>query len=125
MHGTMHSPHAILIVESDQLLRLLTVDILEDAGFETIQTDNAEEALAILEARPGIALLLTAIRMTGSMNGEKLAHAVHARWPAMKIIVTSGHLPVPENQLPPDSRFLNKPYHADMMISQIRSLIGL
>lgn len=125
MHGTMQSPRAILIVESDRLLRLLTVDILEDAGFETIQTGNAEEALAILEARPDIALLLTAIKITGSMNGEKLAHTVHARWPATKIIVASGHLPVPEIELPADSRFFLKPYRADMMISEIRSLIGL
>ena len=117
--------HAILIVESDQLLRLLTADILEAAGFETLQTGDADEALAILEARSDIALLLTAIKMTGSMDGDELAHAANARWPAIKIIVASGRLPATENELPPDSRFLAKPYHADMMISQIRSLIGL
>lgn len=125
MHGSMHSPRAILIVESDQLLRLITADILEAAGFATLQTGSAEDALAILETRSDIALLLTAIKMTGSMDGEELAHAVRARWPAMKIIVVSGRPRETEIELPPDSLFFAKPYHADMMIAQIRSLIGL
>jgi hypothetical protein len=43
----------------------------------------------------------------------------------MQIIVASGHLRATENELPPDSLFFTKPYHADMMISQIRLLIGL
>ena len=125
MDGTMPARRTILIVESNNFLRLLTADVLEAAGFETLQTGNAEEALAVLEARCDIALLLTAIKMTGSMNGEELAYAVKARWPAMPIIVASGHLRTTANDLPPDSLFFTKPYHADMMISQIRSLIGL
>jgi DNA-binding NtrC family response regulator len=125
MHGTMPSRHTILIVESNNFLRLLTADVLEAAGFATLQTGNAEEALAMLEARSDIALLLTAIKMSGSMNGEELAHTVKARWPAMQIIVASGHLRTTENELPADSLFFTKPYHADMMISQIRLLIGL
>ena len=116
------SPHAILIVEDDQLLKLLTVDIVEAAGFVAVQADNADEAVAILEARSDIALLLTDINMPGSMDGLKLAHAVRNRWPPIKIIVVSSR--VPEHDLPVDSRFFAKPYHAETMISEIRSLMG-
>ena len=81
--------HAILIVEDDQLLKWLTVNIVEAAGFTALQADNADEAVAILEARSDIALLLTDINMPGSMDGLKLAHAVRNRWPPIKIIVVS------------------------------------
>jgi len=116
------SPPVVLIVEDDQLLRLLTVDIVEDAGFEVLQAVNADEAVAILEARSDIALLLTDIDMPGSMDGVKLAHAVRDRWPPIKIIVVSSR--VTERHLPTGSRFFRKPYHVAAMIFEMHSLLG-
>ena len=115
-------PRAVLIVEDDQLLKLLTVEMVEEAGFLALQANSADEAVAILEARSDIALLLTDINMSGGMDGLKLAHAVRNRWPPIKIIVISGR--VSEYDLPTDSRFLAKPYQTETMISEIRSLIG-
>jgi len=114
--------HAILIVEDDQLLRLLTVDIVEAAGFVALQADNADEAVTVLEARSDIALLLTDINMPGSMDGLKLAHAVRNRWPPIKIIVVSNR--APDHDLPTDSRFFAKPYHGEKLICEIRSLMA-
>jgi two-component system, response regulator PdtaR len=116
------SGHAILIVEDDQLLKLLVVDIVENAGFVAHHAGNADEAVAILESRSDIALLLTDINMPGSMDGLKLAHAVRNRWQPIKIIVVSSR--VPDQDLPTDSRFFVKPYHAGVLISEMRSLIG-
>jgi CheY-like chemotaxis protein len=115
-------PRAILVAEDDQLLKMLTVDIVEGAGFVALQADNADEAVAILEARSDIVLLLTDINMPGSMDGLELAHAVRNRWPPMKIIVVSSR--VPESDLPAGSRFFAKPYHAEKLISEIQSLIA-
>ncbi len=116
------SPHAVLIVEDDQLLMALTAGIVEDAGFEAIQAGNADQAVAILKERSDIALLLTDIDMPGSMDGVKLAHAVRDRWPPIKIIVVSSR--VPDRDLPAGSRFFCKPYHAGAMILEMRSLLG-
>ena len=122
MTESKRPPHAILIVEDDQLLRLLTADIIEEAGFEVLQAKNADEAVAILEARADIALLLTDINMPGSMDGMKLAHAASNRWPPIKIIVVSSR--APDDELPAGSRFFAKPYHGGTMVSEIRSMIG-
>jgi CheY-like chemotaxis protein len=119
--GDLFRP-TILIVEDDQLLRLLTVDIVEGAGFVALQADNADEAVAILETRSDIALLLTDINMPGSMDGLKLAHAVRNRWPPIKIIVVSSR--VPNSILPTDSRFFVKPYHGEKLISEIHSMMA-
>lgn len=117
-------PPTVLIVEDDPLLRFLTVNIVEDAGFVVVEAANADEAVAILETRSDIALLLTDINMSGSMDGLKLAHAVRKRWPPIKIVVVSGQTRPADCNLPTDSRFFAKPYHGATMISEIRSLIG-
>ena len=113
---------AILIVEDDQLLKLLTVDFVEEAGFVAVQADNADEAVAILESRSDIALVITDINMPGSMDGLKLAHAVHDRWPPIKIIVVSSR--DPGSELPAGSRFFAKPYSAEKLIAEMRALIA-
>ena len=118
------APQVILIVEDDHLLKLLTVDMLEEAGFVTVEAGSADEAVAILESRLDIALVLTDIDMPGSMDGLKLAHAVRNRWPPIKIIVVSGRARPSEVDLPALSRFFAKPYSLDAIISEIHSLIG-
>src|SRR6476660_2495130 len=82
----------VLVVEDEMLLRMRAIDIVEDAGFTPIEAVNADDALAILESRSDIELLFTDIQMPGSMDGLKLALAVHERWPSIKIILVSGKL---------------------------------
>lgn len=51
----------ILIVEDEFLLRLDSAETIEHAGFEIVQAANADEAIAILEARPEIRVVFTDI----------------------------------------------------------------
>jgi two-component sensor histidine kinase len=62
--------------------------------------------------------------MPGTMNGLKLAHAVHERWPAIKIILVSGKLTPTENDRPAESRFFGKPIEARQMIAELQAMIG-
>ena len=39
----------VLVVEDDWLLRLIAVDVVEDAGFAAIEAANADEAILVLE----------------------------------------------------------------------------
>jgi two-component system, response regulator PdtaR len=80
----------VLVVEDDVLLRLDAVDILKRAGYVVVQAGTADEAIAILEARPNIHVVFTDVQMPGSMDGLKLAKFVKDRWPPIKIIATSG-----------------------------------
>jgi DNA-binding NtrC family response regulator len=121
---TKRSPRVVLIVEHNELLKSLTADIMEDAGFATLQAGDADEALAILRSRSDIALMLTSVTMPGSMDGLNLAHAVAKRWPAVKIVIASSQIRLAGPRLPKNSYFFLKPYNAETMISEIRSLIG-
>jgi CheY-like chemotaxis protein len=114
----------VLIVEDEPLVRLLAVEVVEDAGFVSLEAGDADEAIALLESRPDIALLFTDIDMPGSMDGLKLAHAVRDRWPPVKILVVSGHARPWQADLPSNSRFVGKPYRAAAMVEELRSLVG-
>jgi two-component sensor histidine kinase/CheY-like chemotaxis protein len=118
------APPKVLVVEDEMLLRMRAVDIVEDAGFTPIEAVNADEALAILEARSDIVLLFTDIQMPGSMDGLKLAQAVHQRWPAIKIILVSGKLTLTEAEKPIHSRFFGKPLEVKQMIAEMQDMIG-
>jgi len=117
-------PPKVLVVEDEMLLRMRAVDIVEDAGFTPIEAVDADQALAILESRSDVDLLFTDIQMPGTMDGLKLAHAVHERWPSIKIILVSGKLTPTDSERPTDSRFFGKPLEVRQMIAEIQEMIG-
>lgn len=56
-------PAVVLVVEDEMLLRMRAIDMVEDAGFTSIEAVDADQAIAILESRSDIALLFTDIQM--------------------------------------------------------------
>jgi len=116
-------PAIVLVVEDDMMLRMSAVDMVEDAGFASIEAVDADQAVEILESRSDIALLFTDVQMPGSMDGLKLAHAVHKRWPPIKIIIVSGRLKLADLDIPADSRFFCKPLEAKVVIAHMQSII--
>jgi len=120
-----HSPTErpfILIVEDDYLMRTHAGEVIRDAGFEVVEASNADEAIMILESRRDIRVLFTDVRMPGSMDGLKLAHAVRDRWPPVHIVATSGHYAFQEGDLPTGTVFLPKPYSQHQITSTLRTL---
>jgi two-component sensor histidine kinase/CheY-like chemotaxis protein len=114
----------VLIVEDEMILRMRAVDIVEDAGFCPIEAINADEAISVLESRSDISLLLTDIQMPGTIDGLKLAHAVHERWPSIKIILVSGQVKPSEAERPANSRFFGKPLDVEQMITELKAMVG-
>ena len=118
------TPPVVLVVEDEMMLRMRAVDIVEDAGFVPVEAISADEAIQILESRDDISLLFTDIQMPGSMDGLKLAHATHTRWPHIKIILVSGQIAVTDADKPDDSRFFPKPLEIQQMILELQAMVG-
>ncbi|WP_426615601.1 sensor histidine kinase [Bradyrhizobium sp. McL0616] len=114
----------VLVVEDEMILRMRAVDIVEDAGFNPVEAVNADEAISILESRSDISLLFTDIQMPGSIDGLKLAHAVHDRWPSIKIILVSGQVKPSDAERPAQSRFFGKPLGVEQMIAELQDMVG-
>ena len=114
----------VLVVEDEALLRILAVEVVEEAGFLAIEARDADEAVVLLESRTDITLLFTDINMPGSMDGLKLAHAVRDRWPPIKILLVSGQARLQPSDLPSNSCFVGKPYQASALVDELRSMVG-
>jgi CheY-like chemotaxis protein len=114
----------VLIVEDEFLIRMCAVQIIQDAGFDVVEVADADEAIAVLESRGDIRVVFTDIRMPGSMDGLKLAHAVRDRWPPVHIIATSGYHAITATDLPAGSLLLLKPYSERKIVDALHAFTG-
>ena len=119
-----HLKPVVLVVEDEPLTRMHAVSLVADADFDTVEASNADDAIAVLEARKDIRIVFTDINMPGSMDGLRLAHAIRKRWPPIELILTSGDFQVDENELPRRGRFIPKPYDPAEVISLLNDLAG-
>jgi DNA-binding NtrC family response regulator len=123
---TSHSrrPPAVLVVEDEEFIRLDAVDIVTDAGFRAYEAANADEAMRLLEEHGDIRVLFTDVNMPGSIDGLRLAHDVHDRWPPVRIIITSGQMKIHEADMPTKSVFICKPYRALQVAGKLREMVA-
>lgn len=112
----------VLVVEDEPLLRMMAVDLVEEAGFEAVEAAGADEAVAILEARTDITIVFTDVDMPGSMDGLKLAAAIRDRWPPIEIIITSGHVRVEDDAIPAHTKFFPKPYNSRAIVAMLHEM---
>ena len=76
-----------------------------------------------MEAAPDVRLLFTDIQMPGAFDGMDLARQVHARWPKVLLVITSGQKTPSRAEIPDDSRFVAKPYRTEELISEVNDLL--
>ena len=119
----LKSKAAILVVEDEALIRLWAADLLEENGFSVLEAKDADAALKVLESRPDVKLLFTDVQMPGSLNGMELAREVHARWPHILLVITSGRDRPARAEIPDDGRFVAKPYSAEELLVQVKDLL--
>lgn len=112
----------VLVVEDDQLIRMHAADMVSDLGFDVIEAADADEAIVLLETRPDIAVVFTDIQMPGSMDGLRLVAVIRERWPPVALLVASGQLKPPAEDLPPGARFVSKPYMAQQLKAHLAAL---
>jgi signal transduction histidine kinase/DNA-binding response OmpR family regulator len=80
----------VLVVEDVALIRVTTMDMAEQLGFETLEAADAHEALTLLQQDDGIAILLTDLGLPG-MNGRQLVEEALRLKPGLKVVIASGY----------------------------------
>jgi PAS domain S-box-containing protein len=127
------APHAfargggetVLAVEDNPILRRVVVRQLGELGYRVLEAETAGDALKLLE-RDTAAVLFTDVVLPGGVNGYELARTALARWPGLKIVLTSGF---PENRINADGtlsndvKLLSKPYRKEDIARVIREAL--
>ena len=117
-------PPVVLLVEDEPLVRMTAADELEEAGFQVLEAANADVALKVLDARSDeVQVLFTDVHMPGSMDGMELAEQVHARWPHVRLLISSGYARPQPDEIPDDGRFVPNPYYPATIVRQIHELV--
>ncbi len=115
----------ILLVEDNAAMRKVAHRQLTELGYRVMEADGAVAALEALE-RQSFALLFSDIVMPGQLTGIDLAQIATSRYPALKVLLTSGF---PEarvtgnGNLPAGLRLLSKPYRRAELARALREIL--
>ncbi|MGA2708840.1 MAG: response regulator [Steroidobacteraceae bacterium] len=99
-------PIHVLLVEDHVLLQRILTRTLNDGGFQVTAVGSADQAVALLEGGATADVLLSDIRMPGSLDGLQLAHWVRTHRPAVVIVLQTAFTDMEVD----DFRVLRKPF---------------
>ena len=119
-------PDTVLVADDDAGVRQTVAAFLTAAGFEVHQTDNGDDALALLTdpAQTFIAAVLDN-RMPALTGPEVLARvrATRSDFPVLVVSGSADAATVAEVRSDPRARFLAKPFHGPALIAAVRELV--
>lgn len=117
----------ILVVEDEVLIRLVIADYLRGCGYRIYEAVNAAEAVAILQTpEVAIDIVLSDVRMPGTMDGFGLAHWVRTHKPGVQVLLTAGIERSADiaATLCEEGPLLKKPYPTHEVVDRIKQLIA-
>jgi PAS domain S-box-containing protein len=65
----------ILVIDDEPTVRMTVIDVLEDAGYRTLEAADGPEGFEILRSSAIIDLLVTDVGLPGGLNGRQVADA--------------------------------------------------
>lgn len=112
----------LLVVEDDDIVRMLIVEVLDELGYKAIEADCAVAALKILED-PGqpLALLMTDVGLP-DMRGEELAGKARQVRPLLPVLFASGYAESVE--VPEGMHLIGKPFSIDQLRDKVVAILG-
>ncbi len=117
----------VLVVDDEPGIRLLIAKILRGERFNVLEAGSYREALdAASKQKSQIQMLLTDMILP-DRNGRELAEQLQKTIPALKVLYMSGFTgeeSISSGDLPPDSKFLQKPFTLGTLLSKVRELLG-
>jgi signal transduction histidine kinase/ActR/RegA family two-component response regulator len=115
----------ILVVEDDTLMRRLTTEALHELGYTVFESENAANALAILDREAEVKLLFTDVVMP-DINGRKLADEAVRRRPGLKVLFTTGYTAnavVHGGVLDSGVHLISKPFTLNHLAAKVRAVL--
>jgi PAS domain S-box-containing protein len=112
----------ILVVDDENLVRIMAQEILESFGFEVLAANNGRQALEIYREQAQKIRLVLLDNTMPEMNGKDCLIELKKIDPQVRIIMVSGNTQEQDQQELKAlglNQFLNKPYFADELESAV------
>jgi two-component system cell cycle sensor histidine kinase/response regulator CckA len=112
-----------LLVEDEFLLADMVAHVLGDHGFEVFTVANAQDALRHLTCGSPCDVLLTDIKLEGSIDGTALARLARALRPNLPVVYASGsYRTIEELDAVSGAIFVAKPYNPDKLCEMLSEM---
>jgi signal transduction histidine kinase/ActR/RegA family two-component response regulator len=104
----------VLVVEDDDEVAALTVEMINQLGYDTTRVASAEAALGALADRRSVDIVFSDVMMPGRMNGVELAQEIGRRRPNLPVLLTSGYAEAARRKAGAQKiKIIPKPYRMD------------
>jgi CheY-like chemotaxis protein len=116
------TPHTILVVEDDAIVRMLIVDVLEELEYRVIEAEDGEQAIEVLkDLAQAVQMMMTDVGLPG-VDGYELARQALALRPGLPILIASGY--GDSVSAPAGSQVLGKPFSIDDLRDKVQEMLG-
>ncbi len=115
----------ILLVEDEDIVRVLARKVLEASGYVVYEARNGREGLALCEAHQGPIDLLVSDVVMPELGGRELAEGALKLRPGIKVMFMSGHTQdlVLKEGVQKGTPFLQKPFTAAALAQKVREAL--
>jgi PAS domain S-box-containing protein len=117
---------AVLVIDDEPTVRMLIVEVLEEAGYTALEADDGPSGLKILQSDMRIDLLITDVGLPGGMNGRQVADAARLSRPDLKVLFVTGfaeNAAVGNGHLEPGMEVITKPFVMVELANKITEMI--
>ncbi|MBA1293135.1 response regulator [Pseudomonas lurida] len=115
-------PSTILVVEDDNIVRMLIVDVLEELEYVVIEAADAAAALKVVSDKGQVIDLMMSDVGLPDMDGKELAKEVRALRPGLPILFASGY--AEHIGAPADMHVIGKPFSIDQLRDKVKSILS-
>jgi PAS domain S-box-containing protein len=115
----------VLVVEDDDSVRMLVVDVLKELGYRVVEATDGTQALAVIEGKGRIDLLVSDVGLPG-LNGRQLAEIAIAARPSLKVLFITGYAATAASRsdfLAPGMQMITKPFAIDDLAQKVREIL--
>ncbi|MEX5502426.1 response regulator [Pseudomonas putida] len=112
----------LLVVEDDDIVRMLMVEVLDELGYSVIEAEDAAAALRVLEdPSQTLALMMTDVGLP-DMRGELLAGKARELRPLLPVLFASGY--ADSFNVPEGMHLIGKPFSIDQLRDKVVAILG-
>ncbi|URX62314.1 PAS domain-containing protein [Luteibacter anthropi] len=115
----------VLLVEDEHMLRSLSREVLEDAGYRVTDCGSGDDALALVKTSAAPDILVTDIGLPG-LDGRQLALASRQTFPELPVLFITGYAWeafADSPQLPARAALLGKPFSVHALVEAVAELL--
>ena len=119
------SGNRVLVVEDEELIRLILAEVLADEGFHVVEAGTGDEAAALLDGPDGFHAVVTDIHMPGGRDGLAVGRHARSRHPDIPVVYCTGRPDVLNDAGPLGRRdaLVRKPYVPSQIVMVLQRLL--